>query len=286
MSSTDVRRPRAATPAPVVPSPALRRSALVLIVLSFAGLWAAVLPFVVTGHDVSGTAIFLGRLIPLLASLAAWRLTRPAPLGQLWRTSSSSARALVLAAVVAVVVMASRDLIHVLVLTLTGTSPEPGDDWVQVVLLLLPVMVISAVSTFGEEVAWRGHLRTAWEHRGFWPSAVAIATVWLLFHTPIVVAYHVGGVMDWRVNLATWLSLGPVSILLCALVDRLRVVWVAVLAHAFPFGVLQQQLLPGAERTVDGTLVPAVDDLTYLGYYGALAAITLLLAVVVRHLRR
>lgn len=110
--------------------------------------------------------------------------------------------------------------------------------------------------------------------------------MWLLFHTPLVLAYQVSGVMDWRVNLATWLSLGPVSLLLCALVDRLRLVWVAVLAHAFPFGVLQQQLLPATERTVDGTLVPAVGDLAFVTSYAVLALVTLALAVAVRHVGR
>lgn len=264
----------------------MRRSAVILVLLSLAGLWAAVLPFVLTGHDVPATAIFLGRFIPLVASLVAWRLTRPAPLGRLWRTSSTTVRSLLLAAVVAVVVMAARDLTHIALMATTGSGLEPTPGWAQVVLMLLPVMLISAISTFGEEVAWRGHLRTAWEHRGFWPSALAIAGVWLLFHLPLVVAYHVGGVMDWRVNLATWLTLGPVSILLCALVDRLRFVWVAVLAHAFPFGVLQQQLLPATERTVDGTLVPAVGDLSFAASYVALALVTLALAVAVRHVRR
>lgn len=268
------------------PTPALARSAALLVGLSFAGIWAVVLPFVLTGHDVPASAIFLGRLVPLLASLVAWRMTRPMPLRELWRTAGTTARTLVLAAVVALVVMAGRDLLHLGVMVATGTDLAPRDGWSQVLLMLVPVMLVSTLSTVGEEVAWRGHLRTAWEHLGFWPSALAVAAVWLLFHTPLVLAYHLSGVMDWRVNLATWLGLGPVSLLLCAMVDRFRQVWVAVLAHAFPFGVLQQQLLAPTDASVDGVITPVVGDLAFWSSYAAWAAVTLALVLVVRSLPR
>lgn len=281
-SATEPTRPVRPTPR----SPALTRSAWLMILLAYAGIWAVVLPFIITGHDVPAIAIFLGRFIPLIASLAAWAWTRPVPIGQLWRTSGTTVRALVTAAVVALVVMVGRDLLHVVLMAVTGTGLDPRPGWAQTLALLIPVMLMTTLSTVGEEVAWRGHLRTAWEHRGFWPSALAIAGVWLLFHLPLVLAYHVDGVMDWRVNLATWLGLVPVSLLLCALVDRMRHVWVAVLAHAFPFGVIQQQLLRPTEHTVDGILVPAVGDAMFWWSYGAWAAITLLLVLVVRRLGR
>ncbi|MFV0252037.1 MAG: type II CAAX prenyl endopeptidase Rce1 family protein [Beutenbergiaceae bacterium] len=110
--------------------------------------------------------------------------------------------------------------------SLCGTAGDPGNRLSAHALALADRHGV----TFGEEVGWRGHLRTAWERWGFWRSALLIAAVRLLWHVPIQLTYYLQGTLTIRENLATWTSLVPLSILLCALVDRMRLVWVAVAA--------------------------------------------------------
>lgn len=266
------------SPASATPTSALSRSTLLFLAFAFAGIWALVLPFLLSGTDIPGVVIFAGRLIPLLASLAAWAITRPGSLSTLWRLhlpgTPLTAGHLGLAALLAAGVVLGVDILHGGLSVLTGISSwAPSPQLLMVLGMLVPVMLMTAVSTFGEEVGWRGHLRSGWEHLGFWRSSRLIALVWVAWHIPLTLVYHLQDTMSVRDNLATWLSLAPLSILLCALVDRMHLVWVAVFAHAVPRLALQQNTL------VDFS---TLDDTRFWVFWAMLAALTLGAAMLLR----
>ena len=101
------------------------------------------------------------------------------------------------------------------------------------VLAMLPLTLVFAVSTLGEEVVWRSHLPRLLDG-GFWPSACLIAAAWTAFHVPLHLTYVLQG--DMPASHATALTLGllPLSLFLSAAAARWGNVWPAVIAHARP----------------------------------------------------
>lgn len=112
---------------------------------------------------------------------------------------------------------------------------QPAAALVPALLMMVPVSVVFAVSTLGEEVVWRWHLPAVLSPLGFWGSAVLVAVAWTAFHIPLHWAYAAEGSVEPSTAVALTAALPPLSLFLSALAARWACVWPAVFAHALPF---------------------------------------------------
>ena len=181
----------------------------------------------------------VGRWLPALVSVAVLRLTAP-PGGLLswWALRPGGFRRLLTGAITGIaVLLAVYALSAVALIVVTDAELQPWSVLGQVAVVLVPSILMFSLSTLGEEVGWRGFLQQAlpWS---FWPSAVAVAAVWVAFHIPLHGVMAVQGTISWSVAVTMTLGLFPLGLLLSALVHRFASVWPAVFGHALPLSAL------------------------------------------------
>lgn len=200
---------------------------------------ALTVPFLLSGSDVPGALVVIGRWVPALASLAAYRAVRhEGSLVDWWGLRPGGPRALLAGVGTALGVSATVAAAGFGILRLAGLAqgavlPDAG----QLLVVALVTTLVASVSTLGEEVAWRSHLRLLTRRHGFWVSALGVGAFWALWHVPLHAAYVVGGVVPWQPMAAGTVVLVAVAPLWAALVERFGSVWPAVVAHAFPVTV-------------------------------------------------
>lgn len=238
---------------PVPPQPAATpgRAFALIVGASIAVLTAVCGVFLILDVSVPSWALVIGRWIPAFVALVVL-LRMPVLHGTGWGTLASwwglrrrrgaedrprfigtvvaSAGAAAGVIVIAVVTAALAATVGAIELQATGVL-------VMGVLAMLPLTLVFAVSTLGEEVVWRSHLPRLVDG-GFWPSACLIAAAWTAFHVPLHLTYVLQG--DMPASHATALTLGllPLSLFLSAAAARWGNVWPAVIAHAVPFSAL------------------------------------------------
>ncbi|WP_150307693.1 CPBP family intramembrane glutamic endopeptidase [Planctomonas psychrotolerans] len=127
-------------------------------------------------------------------------------------------------------------------------SPLPWSDLAPIlvlIVLIVPMVVLYSISTFGEEAAWRGYLQNLLAGRGFWAASAIVSTVWVLFHLPLHGTLALQGTLPVDVLAASTLLLFPTGLFLSAAVRRFGSVWPAVFAHALPMSALNLLQHPG-----------------------------------------
>src|SRR5690606_32559903 len=93
-------------------------------------------------------------------------------------------------------------------LVLTGAATlQPWSALGQVAILLIPMVLLYSLSTLGEEATWRGLLQDLLAGKGFWPSSLVIAGVWVLFHVPLHGTMALQGVLPWTVAATSTVTL-------------------------------------------------------------------------------
>lgn len=214
------------------------RSFIVFSLLVVAALWVVVLPYILNATEPPGWLLLVGRWIPALASLVVvlWLVPLRVRLPELWGLSVRSwSRTLIWAGLAFAAVMVAQ-LLQIVVGVLLGLARwAPAEGWILALVgSVLPITLVTMLSTLGEEVAWRGHLAQALAHLGFWRSTILIALVWMVWHLPLVVAYAVADVMPLAANLAANLGIVFLAPLLAAVAIRGGSIWPAVVAHAVP----------------------------------------------------
>lgn len=255
-SPSAVGTPPAAGPAAAGAGPG--RSAVAALVLAYAGIVALCLPYAVLGADVPGWLLVVGRWVPAVASVVALLLLGDVrSLVRLWGLRPGGWRGLLRSYAVAVAVMAGALVVPALVVALVAPGASlPRDVWLAAVPLLVVGALVLALSTLGEEVFWRGHLRAALAGSGFWRSSLLIGALWAGWHLPLHAVYWAQGTLPGGVLLAGTLGLLAWAPLLAALVERLGSVWPAVFAHAVP--VSSYQLLELGDRPEQAFVAVAV----------------------------
>lgn len=240
-----------------IPSPAVprlsRRLLLHLAVavgLSFLGLTALCVPFVLTGADVPGWLLLVGRWIPAGAGLTALILV---PVGgawpQWWRLRPGGWRGFLKSYGWAVGVMAVVLILPASLTALfTPASLVPWPMMASASTLILGGGLVFVLSTVGEEAFWRGHMQTALRSLGFWRSSLLIGVIWMLWHFPLHAVYWVQSSMPVPLLLVSTVSLLAWAPLLAALTDRGGSIWAAAFAHAVPVSAVQL-VHGGAEQT-------------------------------------
>lgn len=114
----------------------------------------------------------------------------------------------------------------------------PSDSLLLMLPFMAPLVIVRALSTFGEEVAWRGHLQHLLAPWGFWRSASAVSAVWVAFHVPLYAVMTAQGSTPGIVAVTTLVGMFPLGLFLSALVERLGSIWPAVFASAFPMAAV------------------------------------------------
>lgn len=250
------------------------RAAVVAVGWAFALVIALCVPFLATDQDVPNVVVLAGRYLPALASLVAVLVVLGrGHLAHQWRLRPTSARELFASYGLALAVMVPALVAPALAGLLLGAELKPAG----VLLAALPMIVLGtalfALSTFGEEVLWRGQLQLALRRLGFWRSSALVGGIWMLWHLPLHLTYLSVGALTGAEVAAATIGIAAWAPLLAALVERRGSIWPAVFAHAVPLSSLQ--LL--SEASVQGAAV--FWTVTALGWVALLAA-----AVVVRRL--
>ncbi|MBM2618415.1 CPBP family intramembrane metalloprotease [Actinoplanes sp. LDG1-06] len=139
----------------------------------------------------------------------------------------------------------------------------PADVMLSIATTLPIALVLSTVSTFVEEVGWRGFLQRALAPWAFWRSSLTVAAGWAVVQAPVYAVSAMLGDMSWQRAVIWSASLVPNSILLSAFVVRWGSIWPAVLAGAMPTATL------GLLR--DSMWLSPAEDLLIAGIGAALA---------------
>lgn len=228
-------------------------SAPLRVAAIFAGLTLLVITvfcavFLVTGWPLPDWIVVIGRWIPALVSLAVMRLLPlPGGLATWWALRPGGWRRLLLGSAITVGVLLACYGATALVGSVIGiVSPLSGSELSLILLLLIPFVLLYSLSTFGEEVAWRGYLQRLLAGWGFWRASATIAGVWVLFHLPLHGTLALQGTLPWQSLLGSTLLLFPLGLLLSAAVCRFGSVWPAVFAHALPMSALNLVRNPSA----------------------------------------
>lgn len=194
-----------------------------------------------------GLVVPLAQLSPLLAALLVRRRDEP-----WWRSlvlHVPSGKALLIAALAAVVAFTVVPLARMLLGVALGVDPLAGGPPLLGVLLAVPVvLVMQSVFAIGEEAAWRGWLHSALATLGFWRMSLVIGLMWALWHLPVVLALGLHG-REMLSYLGTIVAVAP---LLSALRHLSGTAWAAILGHG-----LLNSLRVALEQNVLGPVGPA-----------------------------
>lgn len=117
-------------------------------------------------------------------------------------------------------------------------TPLSWPELAPVLLLMMPIIAVYSLSTFGEEVAWRGHLQQLLAGRNLWTASAVFAGVWVLFHVPLHGTLALQGTLPRHVLVGSTLLPFPLGLFLSAAVRRFGSVWPAVSARALPMSAL------------------------------------------------
>lgn len=214
--------------------------ARVLVIAILAVITAVCGFFAVTGIAIPEWFVIVGRWIPALVAVvvARWAKLAQGPV-QWFNLRPGGWRRLVGGGLVAVLALLVAYGLSVTPLVLTGAAElQPWSALGQVALLLIPMVLIYSLSTLGEEATWRGLLQDLLAEKGFWPSSILIAGIWVLFHVPLHATMALQGVLPWTVAATSTISLFGLGVFLSAVVTRFGSVWPAVFAHAMPLSAL------------------------------------------------
>jgi membrane protease YdiL (CAAX protease family) len=213
---------------------------MVAVIAAFVLVTALCVPFLLTDQDVPTAVVLGGRYLPAVASLVAIvAVLGRGHLTRLWRLRPASPRELFASYGLALAVMVPALVAPALAGLLVGADLKPAEVLLAAVPMVVLGTVLFALSTFGEEVLWRGQLQTALHRLGFWRSALVVGVVWMLWHLPLHLTYLSVGVLTGEQVVASTLGIAAWAPLLAALVERRGTVWPAVLAHAVPLSSVQ-----------------------------------------------
>jgi len=216
------------------------RAAIMLTALTSSAVSVLCALFLLTGWTLPSWIVIVGRWIPALASLAVMRLfPLPGGVGRWWLLRPGSWRRFLLGGAVAVGALIATYSLTVLAASTIGIlTPLPWSDLAPLLPFVVPFIAIYSLSTFGEEVAWRGHLQQLLADCGFWGASSVVAGVWVLFHIPLHATLALQGTLPADVLVSSTLLLFPLGLFLSAAAARFGSVWPAVLAHALPLSAL------------------------------------------------
>jgi uncharacterized protein len=217
-----------------------QRAALLFVVLTLSAITVVCGAFLLADAPIPEWFVIAGRWLPALLSLLVLRIVPlPGGLARWWALRPGGWRRLLGGSAAALGALVAAYALTAVVVTALGVAhPQPWSTLGQVAVLLVPMVLVYSLSTFGEEAAWRGFLQQAWGTAGFWRTAAAVSAVWVAFHVPLHGAMALQGTLPATIAVVTTLVLFPLGLFLSAVVTRFGSVWPAVFAHALPFSAL------------------------------------------------
>ena len=216
------------------------RAAAVFAVAVLIAITAVSLVFLLLDVILPGWLPMVGRWIPALISLfVIFAYDLPGGVATWWCLRSGGWRRLITGGLISVAALFTIYALAAAATTAAGVgSLQSADTLLQILVLAIPAVLISALSTFGEEVAWRGMLQKALSSWGFWRSSSAIATLWVTFHIPLHWVMAAQDTLPVTVALASTVVLFPLGLFLSAITVHFGSVWPAIFAHALPLTAL------------------------------------------------
>lgn len=229
----------ATTPLADAPRRPRLAAAALAYALAYAAVCALCLPFTDGARPYPEWLTLVGRWVPALGTLAALALVPAArrATGGLTRAWGLRTRwrPLVAGIATAVVLFLAIAFVPVLVGERLGWVELKPWSIVGPALVGLPLyLVIGALSTLGEEVAWRAWFPRVLGGR-FWPVALLVAVGWAAWHVPQLGMFVARGEVPAREMVVGLVGIAFWSLPLSALAARFRSVWPAVVGHALPF---------------------------------------------------
>ncbi|TDE89664.1 CPBP family intramembrane metalloprotease [Occultella glacieicola] len=196
--------------------------------------------FLAVGATIPEWFVIAGRWLPALVSLLVLRVVAlPGGPVRWWALRAGGWRQLLGGSALTILALLTVYVLSVLPVLILGTAqPQPAAALGQVALALIPTIVLFSLSTFGEEVGWRGFLQRTLADRGFWRASLTVAAAWAAFHVPLHGAMAIQGTIPWLIAATSTVGLIPLGLFLSAAVVRFGSVWPAVFAHAVPLSAL------------------------------------------------
>lgn len=216
------------------------RAAVAFVVGTLVLVTAICAAFLLSGTPLPDWFTIAGRWIPAIVSLIViMRFRLPGRISRWWMLRPGGIRRLLSGVAAGVIGLV---LIYAVAagigIGLSIAAPLSWMAYLQIAALTVPAALLFSLSTLGEEVAWRSFLPQLFPGANRWSSAVAISSVWVLFHIPLHATMILQGTLPLSAGIVSTLLLLPLGVFLAMLVERFGSVWPAVIAHAVPMSVL------------------------------------------------
>lgn len=249
------------------------RAAALFIVLVSLVITALCGAFLLLRIPIPEWSILVGRWVPALLTLIVLSALRlPGGIGWWWGLRPGGWRRLLTGVLTGVLVLLA---VYVATAAMAGAlglaTLRPMAELVAIAAVLPVYILVFAVSTFGEEVAWRGFLQRALAPWGFWRASTVVALVWAVFHVPLHGAMALQGSLPWTAALSSTALLVPLGLLLSACAVRFGSVWPAVFAHALPLSALNLLVDPGQLDVTAQLAITGISAALLLGAAALLA---------------
>lgn len=222
------------------------RAARLYVLIVLGAITVVSLAFLALGIQLPAWVVILGRWIPALVSLLVMRLVPlDGGVSRWWSLRPGGARRFFAGVGVGVFGLLAVYVVTALVGSLLGLAPfQDGSVLLGAAPSLLVTLLVITLSTFGEEVGWRGFLQRLLATHGFWRASAMVSAVWVAFHIPVHGVLVLQGQLPWQQGLASTVGLFALGMFLSALVVRFGSVWPAVFGHALPLSSINLLAAP------------------------------------------
>ena len=237
------------------------RAVRLYVLTVLASITVVSLAFPAFGIQLPEWVVLAGRWIPALVSLLVLRLVPlEGGIGAWWRLRAGGVGRFFAGLGVGVLGLAAVYALTATIASLLGIGRLQTAGFLLAVLPTLVVtLLLITLSTFGEEVGWRGFLQQLLETKGFWGGAARVSAVWVLFHVPVHGVMAAQGTLSWGEAALVTVPLFALGLFLSAAVARFGSVWPAVFGHALPLASVNLLQDPGSLGPGERVTVAALE---------------------------
>ncbi|MGO1542808.1 MAG: CPBP family glutamic-type intramembrane protease [Gulosibacter sp.] len=219
---------------------ATKRAAWTFIAAILATITLVCGAFLILNQPIPEWFVIVGRWIPAIVALIVIRAYKlDGGLARWWQLRPGGLARFALGSLIGLAALVGSNFAAAyLYANIAWIDLHPWPVIGQMLLMVIPMALVFTISTFGEEVAWRGFLQQAFEGWGYLRASATISVIWVLFHVPLHGTMALQGVLPWHVAIASTLGLFALGMFLSAITLRFGSIWPAAIAHAAPLTAL------------------------------------------------